>query len=179
MTKANEFKTEVVSDNVFRQARELVKGVQVDLNEPLSDAPVALKHDDGKVALSPEAMRALLTFEPGTINLSSVTVAEPEDRPVALKHDQGKPDLTLLPRELLEAGARAYMFGAKKYSRGNFKNGFAHSRPLAAALRHIVAYCNGEKTDPESGLSHLDHAVAALGIALHSIHNYPENDDLK
>lgn len=83
----------------------------------------------------------------------------------ALKHDSAKPDLSLLPRELLEGAARAYMFGADKYGRSNWLfGGLSQARLLAATLRHLVAYSNGEDVDPESGLCHLDHAAAALGM---------------
>lgn len=86
----------------------------------------------------------------------------------ALKFDSGKPDLALVPRASVEAIARAMMFGAEKYGRDNWRLGFDdNTRVLAAALRHIFAYVDGERTDPESGLSHLDHALAGLSFAAH------------
>jgi hypothetical protein len=36
------------------------------------------------------------------------------------------------------------------------------SRMVGAALRHIHAFNDGEDNDPESGLSHIDHALCCL-----------------
>lgn len=82
------------------------------------------------------------------------------------KHDAGKPDLTLLPQEALHSIARAFEYGAKKYTRGNYKKGMAYSRVLAAAFRHGFAYASGEQRDPESGLSHLAHMGACVCMLL-------------
>ena len=67
---------------------------------------------------------------------------------------------------MLEPMVRALMFGEKKYSRHNYKTGFKNTRLTAAALRHIMAYQDGEDNDPESGISHLAHAMVALGMLL-------------
>lgn len=85
---------------------------------------------------------------------------------VGLKHDNDKPDLSLLPSEFLEEVARAMMYGAKKYERYNYLNGIAWTRILAASLRHITAYNDGEDVDKESGVSHLGHAGACILMLL-------------
>lgn len=86
------------------------------------------------------------------------------------KDDAGKLDLTLNPLGLLEAGARAYTFGVEKYARDLYRSAynpaFTMQRQLAAASRHLVATTNGEICAPDSGLDHLDHLVASVGIAL-------------
>ena len=83
------------------------------------------------------------------------------------KHDTGKVDISLVPLVATEAEARALMFGEKKYGRYNYTQGFETSRLVAACLRHVLAYQDGEDTDPESGLSHLGHAKACLSMLLH------------
>lgn len=83
------------------------------------------------------------------------------------KHDAGKPDLSLIPRPAAEALARALMFGAQKYGRYNYTQGFEASRLVAACLRHLLAWQDGEDCDTESGLSHLDHSIACLAMLLH------------
>lgn len=88
---------------------------------------------------------------------------------VAIKHDEAKPDYSLLTRAMLEPMVKAFMHGEKKYSRGNFRGGFVNTRLSAAALRHIMAWNDGEDLDPESGVSHLGHALAALGMLLDNI----------
>lgn len=86
----------------------------------------------------------------------------------AKKFDGNKPDLSLLPKVALEEEARAFMLGVRKYGRYNYANGLETSRLIAACLRHIVAFQDGEDTDPESGASHLGHARACLAMLLHS-----------
>ncbi len=86
--------------------------------------------------------------------------------PEGIKHDQDKPDLSLLPKEALEAMAFAFQYGEKKYGRHNFRAGMDWHRPLAAALRHITAFNDGEDLDSESGVSHLGHALAAISMLI-------------
>lgn len=102
-----------------------------------------------------------------------------EELEIAVKHDEGKYDPTMISVELIELLSRVRMFGAKKYARGQWKKGFKITRSLAAVLRHIYAYMNGEDNDPESGLSHLGHAVAGLEHAIYDAKHHPENDDRK
>lgn len=94
-----------------------------------------------------------------------------------IKHDQDKPDFTYISIELMEELAKVRAFGAKKYSRSNWKKGFKVTRSLAAVLRHIFQFLSGQTTDPESGLSHLAHAVAGLEHAIYDLRHHPENDD--
>lgn len=86
--------------------------------------------------------------------------------PGGIKHDQGKPDYSLLTRAMVEPMICALMYGEGKYGRGNFKGGFTNTRLAAAAMRHIMAYLDREDFDPESGVKHLGHAMAALGMLL-------------
>ncbi len=83
-----------------------------------------------------------------------------------IKHDKDKPDLSLLPYPALVALARALMYGEKKYARHNFREGFNTNRLVAAALRHVHQWNEGEDLDPESGVSHLGHALAALSMLI-------------
>lgn len=83
---------------------------------------------------------------------------------VGVKHDQEKPDLSLLPREFLEEVSKAFMHGEKKYGRYNYRNGMDWHRLVAAALRHITAFNEGEDKDTESGFSHLGHAGACIAM---------------
>ena len=93
------------------------------------------------------------------------------------KFDNGKPPLSIIPREALEGCAKAFDYGSRKYDRNNFKKGIQLTRILDATLRHVTAYLDGENLDPESNLSHLDHALASLSMAKYMEVNRPEMDD--
>jgi len=82
------------------------------------------------------------------------------------KHDKGKPRLDLLNRELLEEMGHVLAFGAEKYGAWNWQQGIPISRLIAAALRHLVAYSDGESIDAESDRNHLGHAGCCLMFAL-------------
>lgn len=83
-----------------------------------------------------------------------------------VKHDDGKPDMSLLSSIALIEVAKVMTFGKKKYSANNWRGGFAWTRPLSACLRHVFAFIGGEDKDPETGLSHLAHAICCLMFVL-------------
>lgn len=94
-----------------------------------------------------------------------------------LKYDSDKPRISLVPREALWGMAQALTFGAKKYEADNYKNGIEYRRLADATLRHLTAWIDGENQDPESGLSHLDHALASLAMLKYMSENKPDMDD--
>lgn len=106
-----------------------------------------------------EGLPRIPTFEP------FVSV---EDAPTTgSKHDSGKPLMGAVPPNALLAVAEVLTFGAEKYGRDNWRQvESAETRYLDAALRHINAYQRGEAVDPESGESHLAHAVCSLMFML-------------
>lgn len=89
--------------------------------------------------------------------------------PKALKHDDNKPDLALLPYPALVEMSQAFMYGERKYARHNYRHGFETHRLIGAALRHIYKWENGEDLDPESGVSHLGHALASIAMLITNI----------
>ena len=83
------------------------------------------------------------------------------------KDDAGKPDWTLLPWGPVGEIVKVLTWGARvKYKDlppDNWK--FvkdAMARYEAAFFRHVVAYLEGERLDPDSGLPHLAHAGCCL-----------------
>lgn len=75
------------------------------------------------------------------------------------KDDQGKLRWTLLPWVSVSQIVRVLEFGAEKYAPGNWKKvSNPVDRYADALLRHVIAWTNGEKLDPESGHHHLAHA---------------------
>ena len=95
----------------------------------------------------------------------------------ALKFDQHKLPLNLLSTEAMNQTAAVLAFGAEKYAAHNWRAGFAWSRPLAAAMRHITAFNDGEDCDPESGLSHLAHAACCIMFLLEFEKTHQHLDD--
>lgn len=93
-----------------------------------------------------------------------------------------RPPLPAVPKErttdflseLIDRGvdlgdvARVFAYGSTKYAPDNWRS-FAWDEASrveywSAFLRHVLADTRGEKNDPESGLSHLAHAVCCLLI---------------
>lgn len=71
-----------------------------------------------------------------------------------------KPErLALIPRKFLNAVARVYGYGAKKYAAENWRRRYEFSKSLDALDRHVGAFIDGETYDPESGEHHLAHAA--------------------
>lgn len=94
-----------------------------------------------------------------------------------VKNDEGKPPLSLVPRAAVLEAAKVLGYGATKYPKYNHLQGTDWSRYLDAALRHLYAWADREDTDPESGLSHLSHALSNLCILVQYVHEGVGTDD--
>lgn len=115
---------------------------------------------------------------------NTVTSIQPANIPseVAVKFDTGKRDWSLLPYDSLEEVVKVLEFGATKYARDNWKRGegFKYSRSFNALQRHMLAFMRGEDNDPETGISHLAHAMCNLLFMQHFVLNkdkYKNCDD--
>jgi len=83
------------------------------------------------------------------------------------KYDDGKLRWDLLPMKPIECVVKILTFGASKYGSNNWqklKN--FDDRYYAAMMRHMSAWKQGEKLDPESGLPHLAHAMCCVMFLL-------------
>ena len=79
------------------------------------------------------------------------------------KFDGGKLQYGLLPPAALKATVEILTFGAEKYEPDNWKYVPDSKRRYFDALnRHLWAWKEGEKMDPESGKHHLAHAMCCL-----------------
>lgn len=78
-----------------------------------------------------------------------------------LRYNDNKPKLSFVAEfpNALVGVTRVLEFGAVKYARSNWKKGLPFTEVLDSMMRHQIAWMNGEDTDPESGLSHLDHIL--------------------
>lgn len=78
-----------------------------------------------------------------------------------------KDPLHLVPPPAIVVESYAFKQGAEKYGSYNWReHSVAASVYYAAALRHLMAWWEGADYDKESGVPHLGHARACLGILL-------------
>ena len=83
------------------------------------------------------------------------------------KHDENKNRLELIPPESLLYLGQVLTFGANKYEPWGWVNvDRATERYYGAALRHLMAWANGNPIDKESGLPHLAHALCNIVFLL-------------
>ncbi len=93
------------------------------------------------------------------------------------KFDAGKPPMGLLSTTALIKIAEVMAFGAQKYSAHQWRSGIEWQRILDAALRHLLAYNDGQDTDEETGLSHLAHLGCCIMFLLEYEDTHPELDN--
>ena len=80
-----------------------------------------------------------------------------------VKLDGGKPMMNLIYWPAVIGIAEVLTFGAKKYTADGWQTlPDRKNRYFAATMRHLLAYWSGERVDPESGLSHLDHVATNI-----------------
>lgn len=91
-------------------------------------------------------------------------IKKQDKKKVFAKADTGKPGFELLPIWLMDDVNKVLRHGADKYGVLNWQKteGFKLSRCYNALLRHMFAWWRGEDIDPESGISHLAHAMCNL-----------------
>jgi len=84
-------------------------------------------------------------------------------RPKGIKHDSEKPRWSLVPWEEFEDVVKVLTLGSRKYEDFNWQYvDNMDDRYFSAAMRHLIAWRKGEINDPESGISHLAHAICNL-----------------
>lgn len=98
----------------------------------------------------------------------------PQTRRITVKESNPKEaigstklDMSLVPSSAVAFLASAFTEGALKYGSYNWRvAGVRASTYIAACLRHIFKWWNGEKTDPATKVYHLANAMACLAIVL-------------
>ena len=94
------------------------------------------------------------------------------------KYDNEKPMMYLLPPSALEAEARVWTFGMKKYDAFNWTKGLKYSRIISAMLRHILEIMKGNDVDIESGELHAAHVRCCAAMLIEfTMSNRVELDD--
>jgi hypothetical protein len=93
-----------------------------------------------------------------------MTDALPDNNPKT-RFGIAKPNPFLVPPASIIYQALAMQDGAKKYGPYNWRgNQVTASIYVAAAMRHLMAWVDGEDNARDSGKPHLGHALACLGI---------------
>ncbi len=115
-------------------------------------------------------------LHPGRLEIDQLTgfgkyvpMSSPDYKIVADRDNKDKPDYTLIPPAALEAEARLWMFGQKKYGRDNWRKFWGDDTMnviLASAMRHLIAMQRGEIIDPDSGLPHAAAVRCNMAMAL-------------
>ena len=87
-------------------------------------------------------------------------------------------DLTLFPQSAIVYGALGMTEGDCKYAGYNYRAaGVGVSTYIAAAMRHLFKYYNGEWADQSTLVPHLASAVACLAILIDGHEQNNVNDD--
>jgi hypothetical protein len=117
-----------------------------------------------------QSRRRLMIEEPMTIRFPAVVQASGDGENPKDRIGVRKPPLHLIPpaAEILESIVMG--LGAKKYGAFNWRStNVKASVYVAAARRHLLQWFDGQNDDAESGVSHLAHARACLGILLDAL----------
>lgn len=93
------------------------------------------------------------------------------------KYDGGKLRMDLIPPEAVYALADILTFGAEKYEARNWEQGMDWGRVYGALQRHLWAWWDNESEDPETGKSHLWHALCCLAFLVAYEQRGVGNDD--
>lgn len=89
-----------------------------------------------------------------------------------------KVSMSVLPSGPVMEAAVGMMEGAAKYGRHNYRvAGVRSSVYYDAAMRHLMAWWEGEDTDPDSGLSHVTKAITTLIVLRDAQINSMVTDD--
>lgn len=101
----------------------------------------------------------------------------PDDNPKTV-HGAAKPGLHAIPVSALLHLGQAMEDGRRKYGLANWRQDrVSASTYYNAALRHLMAWWDGQDEAPDSGLHHLAHAMACMAIVLDADEIGKLNDD--
>ena len=94
-----------------------------------------------------------------------------------MRFNFNKVPIEFVPLHLLEGAARVFKSVTERkenaYTPWNWAKGMMWSVPYACMMRHIVAWYRGETNDPETGESHLAHAMCNLLMLTHYEDAFP------
>lgn len=118
---------------------------------------------------------AIISVEEDELNPDS---NDEEKQVLADRFNAGKLQWSMVDFKSLEDMVRVLEFGAKKYSRNNWKKGLKTTEIVDSMLRHIYAYLDGEDVDPESGINHTGH-IMCNAMFLSHMHLFRKDMDTR
>lgn len=143
-------------------------------------ANIFKRNEDGKaVVIRPDVEAELLPELLATVGLAAASPSEAKaSNPKDAVGTAKVPLLSVLPLRVLSGLALALLEGARKYGRHNYRAcGVRASVYVDAVGRHVAAWYEGQDTDPDSGLSHIDKAIASLVVLRDSMYQGNWVDD--
>lgn len=127
--------------------------------------------DDQGMPLEGKAINAMFQVNDGHPTCANCGHIVPAGSPKCLncgeicgrKFDDDKLRWDLLPTEPVREIVRVLTLGAKKYAPDNWKHVDEwRRRYYAASMRHLTAWWEGERDDPETGIHHLAHVGCCI-----------------
>lgn len=120
---------------------------------------------------APEGYDSVIQLtEDFVIDFGDIVVDDQAYTPTVTVENSGKnlkPRYDLVPANGLRAAARAMGAGSAKY--GNQVQRKTVDEHYRGVLSHLMAWRLGEAADPETGLSHLDHASARMALLVFEV----------
>lgn len=113
-------------------------------------------------ALYPNNIDQYMSDKPHYEDLRLMAEIDPPEDTVAMRFNEGKPPVSYVLHfpNSLEFLARVLEQGAKKYNHLNFKlGGKPNQEYLDSAIRHLLAWVNGETFDEDMGTNHLGNVL--------------------
>lgn len=102
----------------------------------------------------------------GPLSLTAAPGAYPDNNPKTV-YGEAKPPLHAIPASALLLLGQVMASGEAKYGLVNWRQKKVSSTVyFDAAMRHLLAWLDGQTNDPESGLPHLAHVMACCAIVL-------------
>lgn len=95
----------------------------------------------------------------------------------ALRYNDGKPQWSMVDFDSLEGLVRVLEYGARKYSKNNWKKGMPVTQVTESLMRHLFAFLKGENVDPESGCRHISHVMCNAMFLEYILREKPHFDD--
>ena len=108
----------------------------------------------------------LINLRPGAVKWVEIDEKKMNPKYVRAQKD-GKAPMEFLVYSVLESEAKVLAHGGGKYGARNWRlDEILASTYEGAMMRHLLAWCQGEDIDPDSGEPHLSHLRACAAVVM-------------